>query len=84
MTEEAVTIMEMFLQAPPGPLGLHVFVDNFVEKANNLVRGSPTVGSAPYKPSPRPDREVSLRTCQGRLKERSFLTGTGQQRDQHD
>ena len=39
MTEEAVTIMEIFLRAPPGPLGLHVFVDNFVEKANNLVRG---------------------------------------------
>ena len=39
ITEDAVTIMEMFLQAPPGPLGLHVFVDSFVEKANNLVRG---------------------------------------------
>jgi sarcosine/dimethylglycine N-methyltransferase len=39
MSEEAVAIMEMFLQSPPGPLGLHVFVDNFVEKANNLVRG---------------------------------------------
>jgi SAM-dependent methyltransferase len=39
MTEEAVAIMEVFLQAPLGPLGLHVFVDDFVEKANNLVRG---------------------------------------------
>jgi sarcosine/dimethylglycine N-methyltransferase len=39
MTDEAVTIMEVFLSAPPGPLGLHIFVDNFVEKANNLVRG---------------------------------------------
>jgi sarcosine/dimethylglycine N-methyltransferase len=39
MTEEAVVIMEIFLQSPPGPLGLHVFVDNFVEKANHLVRG---------------------------------------------
>jgi sarcosine/dimethylglycine N-methyltransferase len=39
LTEEAVTIMEMFLGVPPGPLGLHVFVDNFVAKANNLVRG---------------------------------------------
>ena len=29
--------MEIFLSVPPGPLGLHVFVDNFVEKANNLV-----------------------------------------------
>jgi sarcosine/dimethylglycine N-methyltransferase len=39
MTEAAVTPMEMFLQSPPGPLGLHIFVDGFVEKANNLVRG---------------------------------------------
>ena len=39
MTEEAVTIMEIFLGVPPRPLGLHVLVDNFVEKANNLVRG---------------------------------------------
>ena len=39
MTEEAVAIMEIFLRSPPGPLGLHVFVNNFVEKANNLVRG---------------------------------------------
>ena len=39
MTEEAVTVMEIFLGTPPGPLGLHVLVDNFVEKANNLVRG---------------------------------------------
>ena len=39
MTEDAVTIMEMFLSAPPGPLGLHIFVDRFTEKANNLVRG---------------------------------------------
>ncbi len=39
MTEDAATLMEMFLRPPPGPLGLHIFVDNFVEKANNLVRG---------------------------------------------
>jgi SAM-dependent methyltransferase len=39
MTQQAATIMEMFLRPPPGPLGLHIFVDNFVEKANNLVRG---------------------------------------------
>jgi sarcosine/dimethylglycine N-methyltransferase len=37
-TEEAVAVMQIFLGAPPGPLGLHIFVDNFVEKANNLVR----------------------------------------------
>jgi SAM-dependent methyltransferase len=39
MTEEAVTIMEVFLSSPPGPLGLHIFVDDFDEKADNLVRG---------------------------------------------
>ena len=39
MTEDAVTIMEGFLSAPPGRLGLHIFVDKFAEKANNLVRG---------------------------------------------
>ena len=39
MTEDAVATMEVFLRSPPGPLGLHVFVDNFVEKANNLVHG---------------------------------------------
>ncbi len=38
-TDESVTLMEMFLGVRPGPLGLHVFVDNFFEKANNLVRG---------------------------------------------
>jgi sarcosine/dimethylglycine N-methyltransferase len=38
-TEEAVAVMQIFLGDPPGPLGLHIFVDNFVEKANNLVRG---------------------------------------------
>jgi SAM-dependent methyltransferase len=39
MTQQAATMMEMFLRPPPGSLGLHIFVDNFVEKANNLVRG---------------------------------------------
>lgn len=39
MTEDAVTIMKAFLSAPPGPLGLHIFVDRFAEKAHNLVRG---------------------------------------------
>jgi sarcosine/dimethylglycine N-methyltransferase len=38
-TEEAVAIMEIFLSAPPAPLGLHVFVDRFAEKAGNLVHG---------------------------------------------
>jgi sarcosine/dimethylglycine N-methyltransferase len=31
--------METFLSAPPGPLGLHTFIDNFAEKGNNLTRG---------------------------------------------
>jgi SAM-dependent methyltransferase len=39
MTEDAVAVMEIFLSTPPGPLGLHNFVDNFVLKANNLVNG---------------------------------------------
>ncbi len=42
MTEDAVAVMEIFLSTPPGPLGLHNFVDNFVAKANNLVRGLST------------------------------------------
>ena len=39
MTEDAVAVMEIFLSTPPGPLGLHNFVDNFLAKANNLVDG---------------------------------------------
>jgi sarcosine/dimethylglycine N-methyltransferase len=39
MTEDAVAVMEIFLSTPPGPLGLHNFVDNFLVKANNLVDG---------------------------------------------
>jgi sarcosine/dimethylglycine N-methyltransferase len=39
LTEDAVTIMTAFLAAPPGPLGLHTFVDRFAEKAGNLLRG---------------------------------------------
>ena len=39
MTEDAVAVMEIFLSTPPGPLGLHNFVDNFLAKASNLVDG---------------------------------------------
>ena len=39
LTEAAAALMETFLSAPPGPLGLHTFIDNFAEKANNLARG---------------------------------------------
>ena len=38
LTEQAGPLMSTFLSAPPGPLGLHTFVDDFAEKANNLVR----------------------------------------------
>jgi SAM-dependent methyltransferase len=39
LTEQSAPLMEGFLSAPPGPLGLHTFIDNFAEKANNLARG---------------------------------------------
>lgn len=38
LTEEAVPLMRTLLSAPPGPLGLHTFIDNFAQKADNLVR----------------------------------------------
>jgi sarcosine/dimethylglycine N-methyltransferase len=39
LTEEAAPFMKNLLAAPVGPLGLHAFVDNFAEKADNLTRG---------------------------------------------
>lgn len=39
LTGDAATLMEAFLSAPPGPLGLHSFIDNFAEKVDNLTRG---------------------------------------------
>lgn len=39
LTERAALFMENFLSGAPGPLGLHTFVDNFAEKADNLTRG---------------------------------------------
>ena len=39
LTEQAASLMESFLSAPRAPLGLHTFIDNFAEKANNLTRG---------------------------------------------
>ncbi len=39
LTEEAATLMEAVLSVPPGPLGLHAFVDGFAEKATNLTQG---------------------------------------------
>ena len=61
MTEDAVAVMEIFLSTPPGPLGLHNFVDNFAEKAKNLTpvsQGRP--GSS--KALLRPPTEKPLRT----------------------
>ena len=37
LTEEAAPFMERLLAAPVGPLGLHVFIDQFAEKADNLT-----------------------------------------------
>jgi sarcosine/dimethylglycine N-methyltransferase len=39
LTGEAVTLMEAILALPPSPLGLHAFVQDFSEKAQNLTRG---------------------------------------------
>jgi SAM-dependent methyltransferase len=39
LSEQAAAVMASFLAAPAGPLGLHVFVENFAEKAQNLARG---------------------------------------------
>jgi SAM-dependent methyltransferase len=37
LTEQAAEFMRIWLSAAPGPLGLHTFVDNFAQKADNLV-----------------------------------------------
>jgi SAM-dependent methyltransferase len=39
LTEQAAPLMATFMTAMPGPLGLHTFIDNFAEKADNLTRG---------------------------------------------
>jgi SAM-dependent methyltransferase len=39
LSEPAAAVMEGFLSAPPGPLRLRTFVENFVEKVGNLTRG---------------------------------------------
>lgn len=39
LSETSATFMEKLLSSPPGPLGLHTFVENFAEKASNLTRG---------------------------------------------
>ncbi|GAC1395703.1 MAG: class I SAM-dependent methyltransferase [Mycobacterium sp.] len=37
LTDQAAATMQMILTMPPDPLGLHVFVPNFAEKADNLI-----------------------------------------------
>jgi sarcosine/dimethylglycine N-methyltransferase len=39
LTEQATALMKIVLSVPPRPLGLHTFIDNFAEKANNLTHG---------------------------------------------
>jgi sarcosine/dimethylglycine N-methyltransferase len=39
LSKEAALVMENFLSAPPDPLGLHLFVENFAGKARNLTDG---------------------------------------------
>lgn len=39
LTDQAATVMGTFSSEPPGPLGLHNFVDNFATKVHNLTRG---------------------------------------------
>ncbi len=37
LTDEAASLMQALLTVPPNPLGLHVFVEDFAEKARNLT-----------------------------------------------
>ena len=37
LTDQAAATMEMVLSLPPDPLGLHAFVTDFAEKADNLT-----------------------------------------------
>jgi SAM-dependent methyltransferase len=39
LSEPAAAVMEGFASTPAAPLGLHTFVENFVEKVTNLTRG---------------------------------------------
>jgi sarcosine/dimethylglycine N-methyltransferase len=39
LTAQVAPVMKDFLAAPVPPLGLHTFIDNFAEKADNLTRG---------------------------------------------
>ncbi len=37
LTDQAATLMQTLLTLPPNPLGLHAFVPDFAQKANNLT-----------------------------------------------
>ena len=37
LTDQATALMQTFLTLPPNPLGLHAFVPNFAQKAENLT-----------------------------------------------
>jgi len=37
LTDQATTLMQTFLTLPPNPLGLHAFVTDFAQKAENLT-----------------------------------------------
>jgi sarcosine/dimethylglycine N-methyltransferase len=37
LTDQAATLMQTLLTPPPNPLGLHAFVSDFAQKANNLT-----------------------------------------------
>ncbi|MBV8863496.1 MAG: methyltransferase domain-containing protein [Mycobacterium sp.] len=37
LTDQATALMQTFLTLPPNPLGLHAFVSNFAQKAENLT-----------------------------------------------
>jgi sarcosine/dimethylglycine N-methyltransferase len=38
LTDQATALMQTFLTLPPNPLGLHAFVPDFTQKAQNLTR----------------------------------------------
>ena len=42
LSQQAASIMESFLSTPPGALGLHLFVEDFAVKVENLTEGLST------------------------------------------
>jgi sarcosine/dimethylglycine N-methyltransferase len=39
LTDDAGALMKVVSAQPPGPLGVHTYVDNFTEKARHLTEG---------------------------------------------